>query len=599
MSGSAGVEKKELRQVGNGPAVAVRRGPRPRLGEVLIEQGFIDRQQLEAVLREMGENRGQPLGSQLVQRGMITDEELARSLARQNGLPFVSLREEEIDPETARLVSERMARSYKILPLRRSNGRIRVALADPTFTFLLDTLRLKTGFHGAVHRGGKEIEAAIEVTYNAAGAALAEILASADESSVQLVADSEDAGEELDEDIDQAPVIKLVDHYISHALRSRASDIHIEPRERDMRVRFRIDGVLHEVTPPPKRFQNAVISRLKIMSELDISERRRPQDGRFKIRDRGRVVDFRVSSLPTVNGEKIVIRILDAGNLNLDLTGLGFSPEELNVFQRSIRRPYGMILVTGPTGSGKTTTLYSALATIAAPDRNIVTVEDPVEYRLDEINQVQARPEIGLSFADGLRSILRQDPDVIMIGEIRDLETAEIAVKAALTGHLVLSTLHTNDAAGTLIRLTDMGIPGYLVTASVNLVVAQRLTRRVCVKCRQPYSPDAALLASLGLPPHGTYTFYNPQGCPDCNGTGYRGRVAVYELLEITSGVKRCINQGMNAQDLKEFARQHGMRTLRDSGLRKVMEGVTTVEEVLRVTFDNEEMLDEVPAREA
>ena len=592
------MEKKQLHAVVNGPAAAHRRGPRPRIGEVLIEQGFIAREQLESVLREMGESRGQPLGAQLVQRGMITDEELARSLAHQNGLPFISLRDEAIDAETARLVSEKMARTYKLLPIRHHDERIRVALADPTFTFLLDTLRLKTGRKmEPCIATEREILEAIEATFNATGTALAEILASAEESRVQRVSESDEGG--IDEDIDdvnQAPVIKLVDHYISHALHSRASDIHVEPRERDMRVRFRIDGVLHEVTPPPKRFQNAVISRLKIMSELDISERRRPQDGRFKIRSRDRVVDFRVSSLPTVNGEKIVIRILDKNNLNLDLSALGFALDEMQIFQRAITKPYGMILVTGPTGSGKTTTLYSALSTISSPDKNIVTVEDPVEYRLDEINQVQAKTEIGFSFSEGLRSILRQDPDVIMIGEIRDLETAEIAIKAALTGHLVFSTLHTNDAASTLTRLTDMGIPGYLVTASMNLVVAQRLTRRVCAQCRQPYRPDREMLATLGLPPDPEYTFYNARGCPDCAGTGYRGRVAIYELMEITAGVKRCINQGMTAQDLKEYARQRGMRTLRDAGVRKIAEGITTVEEVLRVTFDNEDMAEDPAA---
>ena len=568
---------------------------RKRLGEVLIEAGLIAPETLHRILREIGPDRKQPIGAHLVAHGFITEADLAQSLAKQNRLPYVDLRKEEIDPEVARLVGERLARQYKFLPLYERDGAITVALSDPSFTFVLDTLRLKTGLKmRPCIAGESDLLEAIDGVFAPTGTELADILASAGEN-MEVVSDHVDDEDVDAEEADQAPVIKLVDHYVVHALRSRASDIHIEPRERDMRVRFRIDGILHEMTPPPKRFQNAMLSRLKIMSDLDISERRRPQDGRFKVRDAGRIVDFRVSSLPTVNGEKIVIRILDRGNLKLDLSCLGFTREELDVFERAIRRPYGMVLVTGPTGSGKTTTLYSALSTIASPERNVVTVEDPVEYRLDEVNQVQTHSEIGFSFPEGLRSILRQDPDVIMIGEIRDLETAEIAIKSALTGHLVLSTLHTNDAASTLVRLTNMGVPGYLVTASVVLVVAQRLTRRVCPECRRAFQPDSTMLDNLGLPA-GEYRFYEAVGCRNCNSTGYHGRVAIYELLEMSPHIKRCITSGMDSQQIAEETRRQGIKTLRDAGLQKVIDGVTTVEEVLRVTFDNEEIVHHPPA---
>jgi type IV pilus assembly protein PilB len=574
-----------------------KRPPRRRLGEILLDAGCLEQDNLELALAEIGSSRGHPIGRHMVARGFITEMELAQALAVQNDLPFISLETQELSDSVVRLVSEKMARSYKFLPLEIDGDIINVALADPSLTFVLDSIRLKTGKEvKAFIAVEKDIETALDKIYADGDQSLANILDEAGDGDVEFISgdDEQAAMEELEEDVNQAPVIKLVDHYISQALRSRASDIHIEPREKDVRIRYRIDGVLHSITPPPKRFQNAVISRIKIMSDLDISERRRPQDGRFKIRENKRVVDFRVSTLPTVYGEKIVIRVLDKSNLKLDLVALGFQVEELDIFDRAISRPYGMVLVTGPTGSGKTTTLYSALQSVATEEKNLVTVEDPVEYRLDEINQVQTQADIGFTFAAGLRSILRQDPDVIMIGEIRDQETAEIAVKSALTGHLVFSTLHTNDAAGTLTRLVDMGIPPYLVTAATVLVVAQRLARRVCQQCRVAYRPEKDLLQSMDLPTDQDYTFYRSEGCGQCSGTGYRGRVALYELMEITPKMKTAINSGHTAQQLKELARRQGMKTLRDSGTAKVIDGITTLNEIMRVTFEDDEIDEDI-----
>jgi type IV pilus assembly protein PilB len=400
--------------------------------------------------------------------------------------------------------------------------------------------------------------------------------------------DSETEEQAAEEELEasDAPVIQLVNLIVHDAIRMRASDIHVEPYEKELRLRYRIDGVLHEMKAPPKKFQNAIISRIKIMSDLDIAERRLPQDGRFKITLNGRGIDFRVSSCPTVFGEKIVIRILDRGNLMLNLGDLGMDPEVLAGFEREIRAPWGMILVTGPTGSGKSTTLYSALNTINDPRKNIMTIEDPVEYQLHGINQVQVHPDIGLTFAEGLRSFLRQDPDIIMVGEIRDKETAEVAVKAALTGHLVLSTLHTNDAPSSINRLTNMGVEAFLVTASVNLIVAQRLVRRICENCKQSYEPPRELLNTLRLE-EGTM-FSRGTGCERCLNSGYRGRVALYELLHLSDNMRDKIIEGISSSQLKRIAIEEGMITLRRAGLQKVAQGVTTIDEVLGVTAPDE-----------
>jgi type IV pilus assembly protein PilB len=407
------------------------------------------------------------------------------------------------------------------------------------------------------------------------------------EDEVEVVHQGDD---DLDaDDVEAAPVIRLVNMLISEAIRSGTSDIHIEPEEKAVRVRYRIDGALKEMPGIPKKMQNAVICRIKIISELDIAERRKPQDGRFRMKLDQKTVDFRVSTVPTVNGEKVVMRLLDKGNLQLDLAKLGFEPESLAKFERAIKRPFGMIVVTGPTGSGKSTTLYSALSRINDPAKNIMTVEDPVEYQIKGINQIQTRPDIGMGFAEVLKSFLRQDPDIIMLGEIRDLETASIAIKAALTGHLVLSTLHTNDAPSSINRLVDMGIEPFLVGASLLLVVAQRLARKICPHCKQPYKPTADLLRQLGVDPEKgkNLVFYEGRGCAACNDTGYKGRVALYEVMEMDEDLSDAAIRGLSNQEIKSVARRNGMRTLRDSGIVKVIEGTTTVSEVLSVTFEN------------
>ena len=465
-----------------------------------------------------------------------------------------------------------------------------MALSDPANIFLLDDIKLRTKMEIVpLISLQADIDTAIEKYYSD-NDALGSMMKDFDEDDdVELLEKKEVDDEGLNLGENDAPVVKLVNMIVAEAIKTRTSDIHLEPDEKEFRLRCRIDGVLKEMPGPPKRMQNALISRIKIMSEMDISERRKPQDGRFKIRHAGKSVDFRVSCLPTVHGEKIVMRLLDKSNLNLDLTSLGFEKESLAKFDRAIRRPFGMILVTGPTGSGKSTTLYSALSSINKPDLNIVTVEDPVEYQVRGINQVQAKPDIGFTFAEGLRSILRQDPDVVMIGEIRDFETAEISIKAALTGHLVLSTLHTNDAPSTATRLIDMGVEPFLVTASVILVIAQRLVRRICPTCKQAYKPSPELLQQMGIRPKPgrDLVFYEGQGCQACSDTGYRGRLALYEVMEMDDHVGHCIMQGMHSKDLKKEARKLGMLSLRDSGIRKVLAGLTTVKEVLSVTFEN------------
>lgn len=569
-------------------ATAIKRSEK-RLGQILVDDGIISEEQLERVLEEHSKT-GKKLGDVLIEMKLCSLEQVTEAMARQHGLQYLRLSEYEIDPEIINSITEDIARKYRIIPVDRTNNVLTVALSDPANIFLLDDIKLRTKMEIVpLICLQSDIEAAIEKYYGDKGALEDMMKGFGDADDVELLQKKEEDSADLTSTEDDAPVVKLVNMIVAEAIKTRASDIHLEPEEKELRLRYRIDGVLKELPAPPKRLQNALISRIKIMSELDISEKRKPQDGRFKIRHSGRSVDFRVSSLPTVHGEKIVMRLLDKSNLNLDMTSLGFEKESLAKFERAIRRPFGMILVTGPTGSGKSTTLYSALSTINDPEKNIITVEDPVEYQVKGINQVQARPDIGFTFAEGLRSILRQDPDIVMIGEIRDFETAEIAIKAALTGHLVLSTLHTNDAPSTATRLIDMGVEPFLVTASVILVIAQRLVRRICQTCKQPYKPSAELLEQLGIRPKPGHdlVFYEGAGCPSCSETGYRGRMALYEVMEMDDQLGHCIMQGMHSKDLKKEARKRGMLSLRDSGIRKVLAGLTTVKEVLSVTFEN------------
>jgi type IV pilus assembly protein PilB len=560
-----------------------------RLAEMLVRDNVITNDELEHALSTQTD-KGGSLGRILIDNQYASEWEIAAALGKQLNVPFITLSHYEIDPSILFSIPEELVRKYQIVPVDRTGDTLMVALSDPSNIYLLDELRLLTKCKIVpVISFESDIREAIEHYYRKEESALDEMLKEISDEDMELLEVLErpqgDGGEDADDlsaEASDAPVIQLVNLIVHDAIRMRASDIHVEPYEKDLRLRYRVDGVLHEMKSPPKKFQNAIISRLKIMSEMDIAERRLPQDGRFKVSVGGRNIDFRVSTCPIAFGEKVVIRILDRSNLMLNLTDLGMAREILEGFETQIRAPWGMILVTGPTGSGKSTTLYSALNTINDPRKNIITIEDPIEYQLKGINQVQVRPDIGLSFADGLRSFLRQDPDIIMVGEIRDKETAEIAVKAALTGHLVLSTLHTNDAPSTINRLTNMGVESFLVTASVNMIVAQRLVRRVCDNCKHPLEPAQEMIVSLGLQ-EGT-TFYRGEGCDRCLNSGYKGRVALYEIMHLSDVMRDRIIEGIPTTQLKRLAIEEGMVSLRLAGLQKVAEGVTTIDEVLSVT---------------
>ncbi|MCX7920257.1 MAG: type IV-A pilus assembly ATPase PilB [bacterium] len=565
---------------------------RQRLGEMLVAEGVITEEQLQQALAQQ-KKMGKRLGDVLISLGFASEETIAAALGRQLGIPYITLSHYEIDPQIIKTIPEDIVRRYKIIPVDKTGNQLTVALADPANIYILDELKVLTGNEIIpLISYESEINRAIEQYYRKQDV-IQETLKDIEEikTDIELVADEKELDlAQIKDMAEDAPVVKLVNVIIQEAIKERASDIHIEPYEDSLRVRYRIDGVLHEVAPPPKRLHAAITSRIKILAELDIAERRLPQDGRFKVRVADRVVDMRVSCIPTIFGEKIVMRILDRGGLVLDLTRLGFEPDHLQTFQEVIRKPYGMILVTGPTGSGKTTTLYSALSTINSPTRNIMTAEDPVEYQLKGINQVQVKEDIGLTFASALRSFLRQDPDIILVGEIRDYETAEIAIKAALTGHLVLSTLHTNDAPSSITRLTDMGVQPFLVAASLLMVVAQRLVRQICPRCKEVYTPTAEIVRTLGITDRDpeSLRFYRGTGCDYCHKSGYRGRQALYEILTINEKIREAIVDKASASVIKRLAKEKGMRTLRDSGILKVLDGTTTVEEVLSVTLGNE-----------
>src|SRR5215468_631248 len=553
-----------------------------RLGELLVRENLISVQQLRKAQEEQQKN-GTRIGSALIKVGAIEEHKLTDFLSKQYGVPAINLKDFEIDPEIVKLVKKEVAQKHLVIPVNRAGQSLIVAMSDPSNIYAVDDLKFTTGYNiEPVVASEPSIREAIDRLYAEKGPSLDEILGQADEQ----VDVAEQEEEEVDlKAADDAPVVKLVNLILLDAIKKQASDIHIEPYEKDFRVRFRIDGVLYDVMKPPMKLRNAIISRLKIMAELDISERRLPQDGRIKIKiGGGKEMDFRVSVCPTLFGEKVVMRLLDKSSLQLDMTKLGFEPEPLKWFKESIDRPYGMVLVTGPTGSGKTTTLYSALASLNQVSDNLCTAEDPVEFNFAGINQLQVHEEIGLNFAAALRSFLRQDPDTIMIGEIRDFETAEIGVKAALTGHLVLSTLHTNDAPGTVSRLLNMGIEPFLVTASLNLILAQRLARKLCPACKKPAkaTEDQALL-DAGVPPDkiGSFTVYEKAGCRECNDRGYRGRVAIYEVMPFWDGLKELVINGASAAELKQESIRLGMQTLRMAALAKMMGGTTTLEEAL------------------
>jgi type IV pilus assembly protein PilB len=616
-----------------------------KLGELLLKENMVTPQQLQEALGHQ-KSHGGKLGKAFVQLGYVRDEEITSLLSRQYGVPSINLDHFEVDPTIIKVIPAETSRKYQILPLSRSGATLTIAMADPTNVFAMDDIKFMTGYNvEPVVASETSLEEAIDKYYGssrslqlkqdgggghhggggqsmgAAGLKLGEAptlkdmmegpslsfddMASVGLSEVDIDSIAQEEADvetvkEQDDEIDlgalaksteAAPVIKLSNVLLIDALKRGASDIHIEPYEKEFRVRFRIDGVLYNVMALPMKLRDPLISRLKIMAKLDISEKRLPQDGRIKIRlkveDRSRDMDFRVSSLPTLWGEKVVMRLLDKTKLMLDMTKLGFEPEPLERFKRAISKPYGIVLVTGPTGSGKTNTLYSAIAALNKPDTNIMTAEDPVEFNLPGINQVQIKDQIGLNFASALRAFLRQDPNIILVGEIRDYETAEIAVKAALTGHLVLSTLHTNDAPSTVSRLVNMGIEPFLVGTAVNLIQAQRLIRRVCASCKVEVTDvPSKTLIEIGFAPEavGTFKLYKGRGCGVCNGTGYKGRVGLYEVMEISEGIRDLIMVGATAVEIKRKALEEGMLTLRMSGLEKIKNGVTTVEEVLRET---------------
>jgi type IV pilus assembly protein PilB len=560
-----------------------------RLGELLVREKLISLQQLRQAQEEQRKS-GNNLGYALAKLGYISDGEITNFLSAQYRVPAVNLDEYELDQATLKLVSKEVCEKHKCIPISRSGNALIVAMADPTNLHAIDDIKFLTGFNvEPVVSSETGIAAAIDRGYNLGAAAYEDVLSEFAEEDVDFALEEDDLNLlELEKQAEGAPVIRLVNAVLLNAIKKGASDIHVEPYEKKLRVRYRIDGVLLDEMQPPIKLKAAIASRLKIMASLDIAERRLPQDGRIKLKiGGGKEMDFRVSVLPTIWGEKIVLRLLDKSNLQLDMTKLGFDVGPLEDFKWAIGQPWGMVLVTGPTGSGKTTTLYSALSDLNRTESNVCTAEDPVEYNLHGINQVQMHDDIGLNFAAGLRSFLRQDPDIIMVGEIRDFETAEIAVKAALTGHLVLSTLHTNDAPSTISRLLNMGVEPFLITASVNLVLAQRLARKICLDCRAPHPTDSKMLKEFGFNDQQAMTpqLLKGAGCKTCNGSGYKGRVALYEVMKFTETLKEMVLQGASTAELKTAAIKNGTKTLRMSGIEKILQGITTVEEVGRVTM--------------
>jgi type IV pilus assembly protein PilB len=573
-----------------------------RIGELLLKDKKITPAQLQEALTYQKAHGGK-LAINLVKLGLVRDEEIIGLLSRQYGVPAIDLGKFEIEPSVIKLIPGETAQKYQVVPLSRAGATLTLAMTDPTNVFAMDDIKFMTGYNvEPVVASEQAVADAIQKYYTAGGKAAGaatslELVnraledASQNSDAVEMIEDLEEIDvASLEKQTGEAPVIRIVNLVLMSSIQRGASDIHVEPYERDFRIRFRIDGILYNVMQPPMKFRDSIISRLKIMAKLDIAEKRLPQDGRIKIRinDNGHTkeIDFRVSCLPTLFGEKVVLRLLDRDKLMLDMTKLGFEERALRKFQSAISKPWGMVLVTGPTGSGKTNTLYSALSLLNTTETNIMTAEDPVEFNLPGVNQVNVRENIGLTFAASLRSFLRQDPNIILVGEIRDFETAEIAVKAALTGHMVLSTLHTNDAPSTVSRLMNMGIEPFLVASSVNLICAQRLVRRVCGKCREPHPLSPTALIEVVFVPEDAERVVPMRGvgCEACNNTGYKGRVGLYEVLEISDELRELVLVGASALDLRRKGMEEGMVTLRQSGLDKIAEGVTTIEEVTRET---------------
>ncbi len=568
-----------------------------RLGDLLVKEKVITPEQLEQALKTQKEGgTSARLGSVLVKLGFLSDDDVTNFLSRQYGVPAINLTYFEIDSSVVKLIPQETAKRYQILPLSRVGASLTIAMVDPTNVFAMDDIKFMTGFNiEPVVASETAILEAIEKAYgSSAEEDMEKVMQSVQEmgeADVELQAEEEQMGlGELEKAADEAPIVKLVNLILTDAVKRGASDIHIEPYEKEYRVRFRIDGILQTIMNPPSKLRDAITSRIKIMAKLDISEKRLPQDGRIMLKlnlgGKKKQLDYRVSCLPTLFGEKIVMRLLDKENLRLDMTKLGFEQESLVKFETAILKPFGMVLVTGPTGSGKTNTLYSSIARLNTPDTNIMTAEDPVEFQLAGVNQVQMKESIGLNFAAALRSFLRQDPNIILVGEIRDFETAEIAIKAALTGHLVLSTLHTNGAPETISRLMNMGIEPFLVATSVHLIVAQRLVRRICKDCAEPVDLPPAALIEAGFTPEEAKTVKvkKGKGCGVCNNSGYKGRAGLYEVMAVDDELRELILVGASALELKKKAIERGMITLRRSGLIKAMDGVTTLEEIARET---------------
>lgn len=552
------------------------------LGEMLIEEGAIKREHLDKALNEQ-KRLGKRLGEVLISLGFITEEKMAMILGKQLEIPFAELKDIRVEPEVVKIVPETLARKHRILPVTIKDGELTIAMADPLDVFAVDEIRRYAKIPvNAVVVTEKDLLKAYDKYYRVTGAV------------EEVIRDLGDSGYfpaeerllDMEAMADETPVVKIVNLILTQAVRDRASDIHIESDVDSLRVRYRVDGILHEVMTPPKHMHAGIISRVKILAGMDIAEKRVPQDGRFPVNIEGRQLDIRTSTMPTLYGEKVVLRLLEKTEGLPPLTELGFLEATLNQFMKLIKRPYGFILSTGPTGSGKTTTLYSALRSISTIEKNIITIEDPIEYNLKMINQVQVNPKAGLTFASGLRSILRQDPDIMMVGEIRDLETASIATHAALTGHLVLSTLHTNESVGAVARLIDMGVEPFLITSSLVGVVAQKLIRKVCPHCAETYTDSPETLAEIGL--KGSVNLVRGKGCNECRFTGYLGREGLFELLFITEGIRRLIIQKATASEIKNYAIKEGFRTMREEGLLKVAKGLTTLDEVIRVTQEIE-----------
>lgn len=559
--------------------------------DILVKDGHINKGQLEKALNIQKE-KGIPLRKVLINEDMIQEEVLLSLLSEELYMPTLNLSKYKFAPEIIGLVPEHLAKLYNLIPISRFGNTITVAMSDPLNIFALDDLRTLTGCSiDTVLSSDDEITRSIEAQYNLESKDMAHILEDAyteqdslDKSGVELIKQEDIELSSVLEESGKAPIVKLVDLMLNQALKKRASDIHIEPEHACLRIRYRIDGSLHDVFKIPKSKQNAILARLKIIANLDITENRIPQDGRFKVKSDGKEVDFRVSVLPTTFGQKFVLRALDKANLSIGLDKLGFSEQPERIFKEAVAKPFGMILVTGPTGSGKSTTLYSVLNQLNTPERNIITIEDPVEYLVEGITQVQVRPEIGLDFSSGLRSLLRQSPDVIMIGEIRDSETADIAIKAALTGQIVLSTLHTNDAISSITRLIDMGVEPFLVASSVVMLCAQRLARKICLKCRKPIEIPEDFLKKIGFT--GKANFYNAAGCKYCNNTGFYGRIAILEAIIINDEIRDMIIEKKSIDYIKKYAQENGMKTLRDDAFLKVQQELTTLDEAIRITSE-------------